>query len=258
MRWFGRCQTVTGEHTDETWRPRARQTCSYHDRCSRTTPSTDSTTHRLALTTTNALEQHLQPTVQHTDLLLARPLYRLVPLTISIKQLTLALRHYPNSNKQLSIFNLSVWHLLNYVNKILRISGKASDTNFLWFWVSVKHFDAVLLRDRWRKKVTRCGLYLIVKSQSEFWHSRQVDTHLDGSDNLAPQHVATRTHQQVHWLHNVQEHLVLTVLQTLGPPWHGIRHCHRRLWSNLKLVTFLCDVFLQYLTVCHLSNQQVH
>ena len=99
--------------------------------------------------------------------------------------------------------------------------------------------------------------YLVIQSESQFRHARQVDTHLDCSNDLTPQHVATCTHQQIHRLHHVQEHLILPVLQALRPPGHSVGHSHRWLGCNLKLVALLRDVFLKYLAVCDLRNKHI-
>ena len=50
------------------------------------------------------------------------------------------------------------------------------------------------------------------------------------------------THQQVHALDDVQEHLVLPVADALRAPRHGVRHRGRRARLDLELVRFLGDV----------------
>ena len=80
-------------------------------------------------------------------------------------------------------------------------------------------------------------LYLVIEAESQFGHSREIDTHLDKriqgvlrksdtetlkclmshldvSPDLRPEDLALGAGQQVHALYHVQEHLVLTILDT--------------------------------------------
>lgn len=51
-----------------------------------------------------------------------------------------------------------------------------------------------------------------------------------------------QTYEHVYALNNVQEHLVLSISDTLRSPRHRIRDSHRRSRLNFKFMTLLGDV----------------
>ena len=81
--------------------------------------------------------------------------------------------------------------------------------------------------------------HLVIQSQPQLWHSWQVDSHLDYSNDLRPQDVTLSPSKQVDALDDVEEDLILTVLDILWPPWHSVGDCWRWFGSSLQLVTFL-------------------
>lgn len=88
-------------------------------------------------------------------------------------------------------------------------------------------------------------LHLVVQTETQLGHAAQLAAHLDGAENLAAQHLARRAHQQVHALHNIEEHLVLGIVDALGAPVdrasHRLQNCCCLLRA-LQLVSVLENV----------------
>jgi len=90
---------------------------------------------------------------------------------------------------------------------------------------------------------------LIVKAQSEFWHTRQVALHFDSAENFRAHDIsvcidlgccepsepilADVTYKHVDTLDNVQEDFVFPISDSFCAPRDGI--CDRRRWSGLDL-----------------------
>lgn len=98
---------------------------------------------------------------------------------------------------------------------------------------------------------------LVVEAEAQFGHAAQVDSHLDGADNLAAQDSASRAHQDVHRLNDVEKDLILAVLDVLGAPRHGVGDGR---WKArlADLMALLRDVLLQDLRVGRLRVPKVH
>lgn len=99
---------------------------------------------------------------------------------------------------------------------------------------------------------------LVVEAQSQLGHAAEVALHLDGAEDLAPQHVSVGTDQEVQALDNVQEDLVLAVADALRSPGHGIGDGDGRARLDLELVRLLRDVLLQNLGFGGLGVAKVH
>src|SRR3569833_126005 len=98
---------------------------------------------------------------------------------------------------------------------------------------------------------------LVVEAEAQLGHARQVAFHLYGAEDLGPQHVAVRRHEEVERFYDVQEHLVLPVPDPLGPPRDGVGDGDGRP-LDLQLVGLLGDVFLEDLGLGRLRVAKVH
>jgi len=62
----------------------------------------------------------------------------------------------------------------------------------------------------------------VVQTQPQLGHTAQITLHLNSTQNLGPEHVSVRRHQQVERFDHVQENLVFAVADALASPGDGI------------------------------------
>ena len=67
--------------------------------------------------------------------------------------------------------------------------------------------------------------YFVIEPQSQLWHAREVNSHLDVPPDLGPEDIALGPGQQVNTLDDVQEDFILTVLDIVRSPGDCIGHC---------------------------------
>ena len=91
------------------------------------------------------------------------------------------------------------------------------------------------------------------QTQLQFWHAGETHLHLDGAHDLAVQHSAIASHQQIHLLDDIQKHVVLFVLDSLLTPTHHVREVRGNHGRLLQTLGLLRDVLLHHLRVCNLG-----
>lgn len=118
----------------------------------------------------------------------------------------------------------------------------------------VLHLDGLTARGPAR----RLEHDLVVEAEAELGHAAQIALHLDGAEDLGPQHVSVCRDEQVEALHHVEEHLVLAVADALGAPRDGVCDGDRGAGLDLELVGLLGDVLLEDLGLGGLWVAKVH
>lgn len=87
-----------------------------------------------------------------------------------------------------------------------------------------------------RRAACRLKHDLVVESQSQLGHTTEVAFHLDGTENLTPQHISVGADEEVQAFDNIEEDFVLAVTDTFGSPRHGVGHGDWRAGLDLELV----------------------
>ena len=106
------------------------------------------------------------------------------------------------------------------------------------------------------------------QTQLQFRHAGETHLHLDGAHDLAVQHSAIASHEQIHLLDDIQKHIVLFVFDSLLTPAHHVREVRRDHSRLLQTLGLLRDVLFHHLCVCdlgvkrpadnHLGEAEVH
>ena len=82
--------------------------------------------------------------------------------------------------------------------------------------------------------------HLVIESEPELRHPREVDSHLDHAHNLRSQHVSLGSGKEVDTLDDIEEDFILAILDAIRPPGHGIGHRWRGLGRpGVQLETLL-------------------
>ena len=120
--------------------------------------------------------------------------------------------------------------------------------------LDVLHLDGLAAR----RAPRRLEHDLVVEPEAQLRHAGQVALHLDGAQDLGPQHVAVAADEQVQRLDDVEEDLVLAVADALAAPADGVGDGDRRARLHLEPVRLLRDVLLQDLGLGRLRVAKVH
>lgn len=87
---------------------------------------------------------------------------------------------------------------------------------------------------------------LVVQTETQFRHAREVALHLDSTEDLAADDVAVGIDEQIDGLDDIKEDFVFAIPDAFGAPADGIGDGHRGAHLlELKLVGFLGDVLLK-------------
>ena len=133
--------------------------------------------------------------------------------------------------------SLTHWWNLTSSSSTLLLFPRPVDSNKTWKMINISCSPNIYISSS----------HLVIETQPELRHAREVDSHLDVAPDLRPEDIALSSSQQVNTLDDVQEDFILPVLDAFWcSPGHGVSDGWGRFWgSDVQFVSLLGDVLLQ-------------